>query len=228
MQDYYYVPGDDLILEVGRDEWIYNPRENVAMNNLFHFWTWEDDGSPSPDQNEYENMEEMYAKMLGKSDQYNMVKLEIAMRDVDYVIFPVCKDEWGYLYELKTDDHTRPVVGYLFQKANILKENCRSRWQGKAEQELKYYNQYINRDVFFINSYRNGEVLSYKNGIYEKDRELSYYDGYRSLGCYDCIQECMRNNPNPSGSEGDVIERYPKKKHKQSTLSKIFAQEKMG
>lgn len=226
MQDYYYVSKDNLILEVGRDEWIYNPRENTALNNLFIFLTWEEDGSPSPDQNDYETIEELYSQLLGMSDKFNFVKLEEAFRNAGYVFYPVCKDEWGYMYEMKTEDHSRPIIGYLFQRANILKENCRTKWQGKAEQELRFYNQYINREVFFINSYKDGVVQSYKNGIYEKERELSYYEGCHPLGCYDCIQECMQYNSNLNEDNGEDREIKPKKR--QSSLSRIFAQEKLG
>ena len=221
MQDYYSVPRDGLILEVGKDDWVYNPRESKDQNNLFIFLTWEDDGSPSPDENEYDTIEDLYNSLLHCTEPFNYVSLERAFGLNGYVCFPVCKDEWGYLYELKTEDHTRPIVGYLFQKADILKNKCRVKWQSKAKQELKFYNQYISRDVYFINAYKDGTIHSYRNNVYEKEKALAEYEDCHPLGYYDCIQDCIEDLKAKSKKSAEEL--GEKKPRKQSVLSKIYA-----
>lgn len=183
MQDYYLVPEDNLILEIGRDDWAPNPREDAANPIAFHFLTWEEDGSPSPDENEYETMEAFFQTLSNSP--------------LDIVSYPVCRDEWGYLYELKTADCSRPVIGYLYQSGEELKKLGCTKPRDRAEREIRRYNQYISREVYFINSYVDGKINAYKNSVYDKEKELNAYEGCQLLGCFDCIEECMNSLPKP-------------------------------
>lgn len=219
MQDYYYAPIDRLVLEVGRDDWVFDPREDKSMNNLFMFYTWENDGSSSPDKNDYSSMEEFYRVHLNGTEEFDIVNLEKAFGFNDYIYYAVCKNEWTQCYEMKNDDDNKEIIGYLFQRAAVLKKQCRKEWLKKAVQELNYYNQFITRDVFFINSYRNGGNVSFKTNIYNKEKELYAYEDIISLGCYCNIEECLDENPNLGANDADVIEKTDKQ---QSTLKKLL------
>ena len=192
MQEYYFAPHDQLVVEVGRDQWVFNPRENEKLNNVFRFLTWEDE--QSPDNNEFDTMEDFY-KSFNYNKPFVFASLDEAMMLNDYIFYPICKDEFDYQYEIKTELHLRPIIGYLFQKKSIVLEKYKNNWETKALQELRYYNQYINREVYFINTYYVDEAVSYKTGIYEKDNELDMYEDLYSIGCYSNIQECLENNP---------------------------------
>lgn len=194
MQDYYFAPNDMLVIEVGKDQWIFNPRENKNFNNIFHFLTWEDE--QSPDNNVFNTMEDFY-NTFKYNKPFTIENLINAMNANNYITIPICKDDVNNRYEIRTNLNTKPVVGFIFQTKTIVLQNFTKHkmCEAKILQELQYYNQYINKEVYFINTYNEDGPVSYKNGIYEQFKELRIYDDYYSLGSYSCIQECLEDNP---------------------------------
>lgn len=193
MQDYYFAPEEMLVIEIGKDAWAFNPRENKQLNNVFHFLTWEEDGSVSPDNNEFDTMEDFY-KSLRYAAPFSIKNLENALRAKNYVFYSVCKDEESDLYELK--DYG-VIIGFIFQRIPVLMEKGfkHKMCEPKVIQEIQYYNQYLSGDVFFVNAYNEDEAVSHKNGIYERDKELDNYEDCYYLGSYSSFQECLEENP---------------------------------
>lgn len=191
MQDYYFAPNEELVVEVGKDQWVFNPRENKSLNNIFNFYTWEE--SNSPDNNDFDTMEDFY-KSFNSSKPFSIKNLEEIMFQYGYVFYAVCKDEESEQYELK--DYG-VVIGYIFQKISTLMEMGfkHKMCEVKVRQEVQYYNQYISGDVAFINTYNQEEAVSYKNGIYDINQELDIYEDYFPLGTYSNIQECLEEHP---------------------------------
>lgn len=190
MQDYYFAPNKELVIEVGKDQWVFNPRENKAFNNIFNFYTWEENNSP--DNNDFDTMEDFY-KSFNSSKPFSIKNLEEIMFQRGYVFYAVCKDEESEQYEINNDN----VIGYIFQKISVLMEKGfkHKMCEAKVRQEIQYYNQYISGDVSFINTYNQEEAVSYKNGIYDVNKELDVYEDYFPLGTYSNLQECLEEHP---------------------------------
>jgi hypothetical protein len=207
MQDYYFAPKEELIIELGRDQWVFNPRENSQLNNAFNFYTWEEDNSP--DNHDFDTMEDFY-NSFNYNKPFTLKNLIDAMNYKGYIVVPICKNNEDK-YAIGIDN----VVGLMFQKPNILvskgvkNKNCKN----KVLQELLHYNQYKSGEVFFMNTYMETEAVSYKNCIYDKNEELAFYEDNYFLGCYENVQECLEDHPELYGEADSTGVRNIRKKN---------------